>query len=137
MFTFFKARWAKRKKRKKIMQLKWPKYQNSKDENMGWTKHKFWNDKKFYKIKGFNEYQPQNGSPNPICYNKITFMINQINLWHLIQPKPCYYTVLFAKSGCNSWETKSFDIWMKPQACYGKCLLSLHSGWKFKFNMYR
>ena len=38
MFTFSKARWAKRKKTgKKIMQLKWPKYQKPKDENMGWT----------------------------------------------------------------------------------------------------
>ena len=25
---------------KKIMQLKWPKYQKPKDENMGWTKQK-------------------------------------------------------------------------------------------------
>ena len=38
--------------------------------------------------------------------------------------------MLLAKSRCNSWETKSFDIWMKPQACYGKCLLSVHSGLK-------
>ena len=27
---------------KKIMQLKWPKYRKPKDENMGWTKQKFW-----------------------------------------------------------------------------------------------
>ena len=26
---------------KKITQLRWPKYQKAKDENMGWTKHKF------------------------------------------------------------------------------------------------
>ena len=29
-----------RKNGKKITQLKWPKYQKPKDENMGWTKHK-------------------------------------------------------------------------------------------------
>ena len=28
------------KKGKKITHLKWPKYQKTKDENMGWTKHK-------------------------------------------------------------------------------------------------
>ena len=27
---------------KKIMQLKWPKYQKPKDENIGWTKHLSW-----------------------------------------------------------------------------------------------
>ena len=33
--------WARRKEnRKKITQLKWPKYQKPKDENMGWTKQK-------------------------------------------------------------------------------------------------
>ena len=42
MFTFCKARWARRKKiGKKITQLKWPKYQKPKDENMGWTKQLF------------------------------------------------------------------------------------------------
>ena len=29
-----------KKNRQKITQLKWPKYQKTKDENMGWTKHK-------------------------------------------------------------------------------------------------
>ena len=28
------------RKKKKITQLKWPKYQKPKDENMGWTKQK-------------------------------------------------------------------------------------------------
>ena len=28
-------------KMEKITQLKWPKYQKPKDENMGWTKHEF------------------------------------------------------------------------------------------------
>ena len=28
------------KNRKKITQLKWPRYQNPKDKNMGWTKQK-------------------------------------------------------------------------------------------------
>ena len=41
LFTFCKSRWARQKKtRKKIMQLKWPKYQKLKDENMGWRKNK-------------------------------------------------------------------------------------------------
>ena len=43
MFTFCKARWARRKKtKKKITKLKWPKYQKLKDKNMGWTKQEFW-----------------------------------------------------------------------------------------------
>ena len=39
LVPFCKARWARWKKTgKKITQLKWPKYQKPKDENMGWTK---------------------------------------------------------------------------------------------------
>ena len=37
---------------KKILQLKWPKYQKPKDENMGWTKHmskQYWNHEIFMK----------------------------------------------------------------------------------------
>ena len=35
-----KGKMAKTEKnRKKITQLKWPKYQKPKDENMGWLKH--------------------------------------------------------------------------------------------------
>ena len=41
LFTYCKARWTRKKKnRKKITQLKWPKYQKPKDKNLGWTKHK-------------------------------------------------------------------------------------------------
>ena len=42
------------KPRKKIVQLKWPKYQKPKEENMGWTKHKFLQntiDAKFQKLQ--------------------------------------------------------------------------------------
>ena len=40
LFTLYKARWARWKKNGiKIMQLKWPKYQKPKDENMGSMKH--------------------------------------------------------------------------------------------------
>ena len=40
LIVICKARWARRKKTgKKISQIKWPKYQKPKDENMEWTKH--------------------------------------------------------------------------------------------------
>ena len=58
MFTFYKARWADRKKtRKKITQIKWPKYQKPKDENMGWTKQLITFGKGFRNFQHFHMYK--------------------------------------------------------------------------------
>ena len=69
------------KNRKKITQLKWPKYQKPKDKNKGWTKHSW--QKLFY----FNLFSsPKEKQKNNVGIWKMTPVV----IWNNKYPKDTF-----------------------------------------------